>query len=141
LDGKALLSSYRGAWNAHDVDAIAGFFTDDGVYEDVAMARVNRGRDAIRIFAAETFKSFPDFSLVEEGDPLVSSDGRYAAAWTMSGTHTGEVPGLPVTNKPFAIRGVSVGQFADGKIVRNADYWSLADFLVQVGILPPMPTP
>jgi steroid delta-isomerase-like uncharacterized protein len=140
MDVNAFLTSYRDAWNSHDVDAIAGFFTDDGVYEDVAMARVNRGTDEIRAFAAETFKAFPDFALVDEGDPLVTDDTRYAVAWTMSGTHSGEIPGLPITNKSWSIRGVSVGEITGDKIARNADYWNMADFLVQVGILPPMPT-
>jgi steroid delta-isomerase-like uncharacterized protein len=56
----------------------------------------------------------------------------------MSGTNTGDVAGLPATNKPYRIRGVSIGQLdREGKIERNRDYWNMADYLVQVGILPP----
>jgi hypothetical protein len=38
----AVFDGYRDAWNTHDVDALLEFFTDDGVYEDVTAARVNR---------------------------------------------------------------------------------------------------
>jgi SnoaL-like polyketide cyclase len=56
----------------------------------------------------------------------------------MIGTNTGEGAGLPPTNKPFRIRGVSVGILdSSGKIKHNRDYWNLAAYLMQVGILPP----
>jgi steroid delta-isomerase-like uncharacterized protein len=67
-----------------------------------------------------------------------ASGDQYALEWEMVGTNTGEAAGMPATNKPFRIRGVSVGILdADGKIKHNRDYWNLADYLMQVGILPP----
>jgi ketosteroid isomerase-like protein len=39
----AVFDRYRDAWNNHEVDAVLEFFTDDGVYEDVTVARVNQG--------------------------------------------------------------------------------------------------
>ena len=66
------------------------------------------------------------------------SGSQYAAEWEMAGTNTGAAAGLPATNKPYRIRGVSVGRLdGDGKIVQNRDYWNMADYLTQVGILPP----
>jgi hypothetical protein len=38
----AVFDRSRDAWNNHDVDAVLEFF-DDGVYEDVTVARVNQG--------------------------------------------------------------------------------------------------
>ena len=56
----------------------------------------------------------------------------------MIGTNTGGAAGLPATNKPFRIRGVSVGALdSNGKIKHNRDYWNMADYLMQVGVLPP----
>jgi steroid delta-isomerase-like uncharacterized protein len=67
-----------------------------------------------------------------------SSSDSYAFEWEMIGTNTGEAAGLPATNKPFRIRGVSVGALdSSGKIKHNRDYWNMADYLMQVGILPP----
>jgi steroid delta-isomerase-like uncharacterized protein len=66
-----------------------------------------------------------------------ASGDRYALEWEMVGTNTGEAGGLPATNKAFRIRGVSVGIVdADGKIKRNRDYWNMADYLMQVGLMP-----
>ncbi len=65
------------------------------------------------------------------------SGGRYALEWEMVGTNTGEAGGLPATNKPFRIRGVSIGHLAsDGTIQENRDYWNMTDYLMQVGLMP-----
>lgn len=75
--------------------------------------------------------------VVEKGPYLVDGD-RYAAEWTMSGVHTGDRPGLPATMKPFRISGAGVGEVRDGRIARvRGEYWNMAEFLIQVGIMPP----
>jgi steroid delta-isomerase-like uncharacterized protein len=135
----ARLLDYLAAWNAHDVDRLLTFFTDDGVYEDVALARVNKGKGEIRSFFEEAFLAFPDFHLKDDG-ATVLPDGKYVAEWTMSGTHDGDLPMLPATHKSFSVRGVSVGETSGDLITRNSDYWNMAEFLVHIGILPPMPT-
>ena len=66
----------------------------------------------------------------------VASETGYALEWVMQGTHDRASAQIPATGKPFAIRGVSVGELRDGKIARNTDYWSLAEFLMQVGLMP-----
>ena len=40
------------------------------------------------------------------------------------------------TGKPFAVRGVSVIDIADGRISRNLDYYDAAAIMRQVGVLP-----
>jgi steroid delta-isomerase-like uncharacterized protein len=134
----AVFDRYRDAWNTHDVDAVLEFFTDDGVYEDVTVARVNRGKAEIRAFVEETFAVFPDFQ-VEDGPVIIDPSGRYGVEWTMSGTHEGDTA-IPATHKRFSLRGASGGEFEGDKIKRNSDYWNMAEFLVQVGILPPPPS-
>jgi len=58
--------------------------------------------------------------------------------WTMSGTHKGDFPGLPATGKRFSsIRGATIVELKDGKIIRCSDYWDAAIFMRQVGLLAP----
>jgi hypothetical protein len=57
----ALFDRYRDAWNNHDVDALLEFFTDDGVYEDVTAARVNRGSGDPRLRRGDV-RGLPRFS-------------------------------------------------------------------------------
>lgn len=129
---------YRDAWNSHEVDAVVEFFTDDGVYEDATIGRVNRGKAEIRAFVEETFAAFPDFRVEDAGPATIDPSGRFANEWTMSGTHEGDTA-IPATHQSFSLRGASVGEFEDDKIKRNSDYWNMAEFLVQVGVLPQPP--
>ncbi len=54
----------------------------------------------------------------------------------MTGTHTGDLPDLPATGKSFSIRGATIAEVSAGRIVRAADYWDLATFLRQLGVMP-----
>ena len=135
----ALFDRYRDAWNNHDVDALLEFFTDDGVYEDVTAARVNRGKAEIRTFVEETFAAFPDFHIEDAGPLVLDPSGRYGLEWRMSGTHEGDTA-IPATHKSFSVRGASAGEFEGDKIKRNSDYWNMAEVLTQIGILPPPPS-
>lgn len=56
----------------------------------------------------------------------------------MSGTNDGADPqhGLPATGHRFEIPGVTIGRMRDGKIAENKDYYNLAGYLMQVGLMP-----
>jgi steroid delta-isomerase-like uncharacterized protein len=109
---------------------------DDVVYEDVALGQVHEGEAAVAGFAQRADKFSRDYEFVSVSEQ--GSGESYAFEWEMIGTNTGEGAGVPATNKPFRIRGVSVGTLdSSGMIRHNRDYWNVADYLMQVGILPP----
>jgi steroid delta-isomerase-like uncharacterized protein len=64
--------------------------------------------------------------------------GPWAAIeWTMSGTYTGDWPGMPATGRRFSsVRGTSILELEAGKIRRESDYWDAATVMKQVGLLP-----
>lgn len=132
----AWMDEYLDAWNSRDAARVASFMADDGTYEDLALGVVHKGREEIAAFVLETAHFSSDYRIEAVSE---QSDGdSYAMEWEMYGTNTGDGGGLPATNKPYRIRGVSVGRRnAEGKITQNRDYWNMADYLVQVGILPP----
>jgi steroid delta-isomerase-like uncharacterized protein/uncharacterized protein (TIGR02118 family) len=127
-----LLTGWAAAWSTHDADRLTGLFTDDCVYEDVPMEAVNRGREELRAFAAAVFAALPDFAIALTS--AAAEHGRGHAEWTMSGTHAGDLPGLPATGKRFAVRGASVLDLQADRILRCSDYWDRAAFLEQVGL-------
>ncbi len=127
---------YLAAWDSHDPAQVGAYMADDAVYEDVPLGQTHEGRAAIEAFVGTADQLSKDyrFTLISEQ----ASADRYACEWEMAGTNTGELPGLPATNKPFRIRGVSIGRLdGNGKIKHNVDYWDMANYLTQVGILPP----
>ena len=137
-DVERMFEDYLAAWNSHDVEKIASFFTDDCVYEDVAVGAVSRGKEELKAFASTTFAAFPDFK-VEPTSRFVAGDWA-GTEWIMRGTQTGDLLGIPATGKSFSIRGASIRELHEGKIRRNADYWNMASFLQQLGLMPGAPS-
>ena len=125
------------AWSSHDAEKLVSLFTDDCVYEDVAFGMISRGKEELRAFANGTFAAFPDFK-VELKSFFVSGDW-VGLEWVMSGTHKGDLPGIPATGKSFSIRGASVSELKGGKIKRNTDYYDMVSFLRQIGVMPESP--
>lgn len=131
-----LLKDYLTAWDAHDVEKMLTFCTDDCVYECMALGKVNRGKKKLKEFFSSMFVDLPDVKL-EMKSGFTAGD-RGAGEWVMTGTFAhSSIPGVPATGKSFSIRGASITEFRGGKISRNTAYWNFASFLQQVGIMPP----
>ena len=128
------MEQYLDAWNSHDGSRVAAFFAEDGTYENV-MGTAHKGQDAVKAYVEMNHQSSSDFrmSLLN----TVASDHQYAVEWEYSGTNDGEIPGFPASKRPFRLQGVSIGELdAEGKIKRSRDYWNLAEYMTQVGLLP-----
>ena len=124
-DVEKMFKGYTAAWNSHDVEKIAAFFTEDGVHEDVAVESVYRGKNELKAGISPLFAACPDFKL--ELKSIFSTVNWVGQEWVMTGTQTGVFSGLgiPATSKSFSIRGASITKLRGGKIARNTDYWNL----------------
>jgi len=131
------LQRYFDASVSRDGARVAAFMAADATYEDVAAGVVYEGPEAIVAFMAQAFEVSADLQLTFMNGH--SSGDRYTFEWEMVGTHTGEgASGLPATNKPFRIRGISTGRRdREGNIKEQRDYWDMAAYLSQLGLLPP----
>ena len=65
------------------------------------------GRDAQRADLAQLIAVWTDVH-VEITNLLIAGD-QYTKEWVMTGVHTGDMPGLPATGKPFRFQGAGVG--------------------------------
>ena len=55
----------------------------------------------------------------------------------MSGTQTGDLPGMPASGRPFRVRGATLITLDDaGQVSGWTEYWDTAIWLRQVGFLP-----
>ena len=129
---------YLDAWNAHDPAAVARYMAYDAIYEDVALGRVLHGSSEIAAFVEEATRASSDFRFEEVS--LFTAGGDYANEWIMTGTNDREVQGVPATGRSFRVRGASVGKLdTSGRIVKNRDYYNLAEMFAQLGIQPAAP--
>ena len=121
--------------NTHDAARVAAFFSADGVQRLVATGATARGRDAIREAMQEWFRTFPD--LYVEVRDLFSVGNRMCVQCTLSGTHEGELLGLPPTGRRVEVETCLVFRVAgDGLVHEEVIYSDFATMLRQLGVLP-----
>lgn len=108
------------AFNAHDLDAIMAFFTEDCVLETPRgpdpWGTRHSGHDAVRAGLAGRFAGIPD---VHYGDDDHWICGEHAVStWLLTGTST--------TGEPVRVRGCDLFDLApDGRIRRKDSYWKI----------------
>jgi len=115
------LQALLDAFNAHDVDAIMEFFTDDCVF-DTPRGPAPGGH---RLVGKEHVRK--GFQARIDGIPDVEwADGRHFACadrgvseWTIRGTQS--------TGEPIEVRGCDLFEFADGKISRKDSFWKILE--------------
>jgi ketosteroid isomerase-like protein len=109
------------AFNAHDLDAVMGFFTDDCVLElprgPHPWGQRFEGREQVRSGLASRFAGIPD---VHYGnDRHWVSGNRGCSEWLLTGTTT--------RGEPIEVQGCDLFEFRDDKIARKDSYWKLVE--------------
>jgi steroid delta-isomerase-like uncharacterized protein len=135
-DIKSVVLEWTQAMDRHDPDAFADFLDENCVFTNGGTGKRYVGREAWRQELVDLLAVWSDLH-IDVVNLLIDGD-FYAKEWVMTGVHTGDLPGLPATGRSFRILGAGVGRLRDGKIFEVTEYWNMADFLRQVGALPPL---
>ena len=117
----ATLKSFLAAFNAHDLDAIMGFFAEDCELlmprGPDALGRRLAGRAAVRDGLASRFAGLPD---VHYGDDRHWVSGNLGVStWLLTGTTK--------DGERIRVRGVDLLEFRDGKITKKDSYWKIVE--------------
>lgn len=79
--------------------------------------------------------AMPDIAVTIED--LIADGDTVVTRWMARGTNDGELMGMPPTNRPVEITGISIDRFdASGRVVETWDQWDNAGFMSQLGISP-----
>jgi predicted ester cyclase len=112
------------------------YIADDFVAHNPPVPGVSLDREGMKqaaeIFRVGTPGRHEVTMQIAEDDLVVS----HILGW---GVHSGEILGIPATNKDVTTEGIAIHRVRDGKIV---EYWSVTDvarILQQVGVLPGAP--
>ena|SRR5262245_65963093 len=122
VENKSLVRRYYEAmWNCWDF-ALA----DELIAEDVSfrgsLGVSVQGREGFKDYMRTVRRAFPDFqNRVEE---LVAEGDRVVARLTYTGTHRGELFGIPPTGRPVGYAGVAFFRITGSRIVEG---WVLGD--------------
>lgn len=129
-----LIQSMEDAWCDQDIPRLQSLFTEDCVYEDMALGAVNRGKAGIARFAEEVYGTMPDFRVRFVKKFAVDDAG--ASEWVIEATWRGPFEGRDCTGRKIRFTGLSLYEFRNGKISLARDCWDYTVLIKQFGVLP-----
>jgi steroid delta-isomerase-like uncharacterized protein len=128
----------------------------DGIYEAVNTGNValldklvapdyiehSEGFQGVEPFRQQiiTFRAaFPDLRVTIED--LITDGDRFASRTTVTGTHTGDLMGMPATGKHIRVQAVDIGRIENGQAKERWGGLDMYTLLTQLGVIPaPQPS-
>ncbi|MEN0056926.1 MAG: ester cyclase [Mucilaginibacter sp.] len=126
------LTKFAEAVNTQNWDLMYDAVAPDAVDHDPAPDQA-QGPEGYIAFFKQFRTAFPDLKV--DLVHMVADDDNIAFAYEISGTHQGELQGIPPTNKPIKVRGMQISKFKNGIMTER---WGSSDelgILKQIGFL------
>jgi steroid delta-isomerase-like uncharacterized protein len=114
---------------ARDPAVVDGFFAEDFTSHNNPPGFAP-GRDGVKQFFATFRDAFPDVTVAI--DELVVDGDRVAVATTFTGTHEGELMGMPATGRKVAVTGIDIVRIEGGRIVEHRGLTDVAGLMRQL---------
>jgi steroid delta-isomerase-like uncharacterized protein len=121
-------------FNRGELHRVEEFVTLDFVNHE-AWAGEDPGYEGFRLRLGRLRAAFPDFHMEVE-DVVVEGD-MVAYRATVTGTHRGELLGVPPTGRTFRVQHIHMLRMRDG---RTCEHWASRDdlgMLIQLGVVTP----
>ena len=119
--------------NGRKLELAPELFASDHKFHDPQIPGIPDGPDGV----ASTVKVYQaGLDGHWEIEDIFSAGDKVTIRWTGSGTHVGEVNGIPATGKKISVDAICVHRVVDGKIAETWEVWDTLGFLQQLGVLP-----
>lgn len=127
-----LMDGIMGAWNNKDLEQLRACHAGDWI--DHTQPEGMNNLAALEGMFGMFIAAFPDLEL---DIPKAIVHGKEVSyLYTVSGTHTGDLMGIPASGKEINIKGMTMLNIADGKC---AEAWGVLDMMSlmqQIGAIP-----
>lgn len=127
---------YHSVWNERRFEFIDKVIAKSHALEDPTLAGAAVGPAAYRRQVERFLTALPDLKF--HVDETVSEKDKLVVAWTITGTHRGELLGIAPSNKKISVSGITINQIADGKILESTVMWDVVGLMQQLGITNPL---
>ena len=132
-ENKVLVRRYVEAIHAGNIDEGEELLTSDfNFHMPGAPGPLNR--EAFRQLFTGLLAAFPDLVITNEG--FVAEGDKVAGRWITSGTHQGELWGIPPTGKRVEITSMDINCIADGKMAERWHEFDALGLIQQLGAAP-----
>ncbi len=122
---------YADARNTPDLSLLDQIYATDVVVHDPTSPEPIMGLAALKAYYQQTHDGIPDFKITF--DETFVRDSLTAWVWTMTGTQTRELRGIPPTGQQIKATGVAIDKIVDGKIVEEWVYFNPMEIMGPLG--------
>ena len=133
-EGAALINRfYDEGWNANNLDVYDELVTEDFV-DHQAIPGLPPGREGFKMLNSMFRSAMPDVWVTV--DDIITDGDKVAARWTSTGTHQGDLFGIPPTGNAVKITATVVYRTENGRL---AEGWINRDdvgLMRQLGVIP-----
>jgi steroid delta-isomerase-like uncharacterized protein len=134
-DGQTLARRYfEEVWNQGKVDVLDELLAPDYINHTPSTGRPPKGPDGLKPIVLAIRRAFPDLHFTIE-DVIVTPE-TVVIRTTMTGTHEGDLFGIPPTRRKVSVMQIQIERIKDGRIV---EHWRVTDELSlmrQLGVVP-----
>lgn len=120
-------------FNTKKLDAIDEFLAPSAV-DHALPPGMPPTREGSRQFIGSYLRAFPDLHFTI--DDVVAEGDRVVGRWTSTGTHQGELMGVPPTGRQATSTGIEILRIEDGKFVEHWLAFDQLGMLQQLGVIP-----
>ena len=125
-----VLRGIYAAINTGDLAPLEKFVAPGYVEHSEGFQRVKPFQQQVAAFRS----AFPDLQ-VSIDDVLIDGD-RFASRTTVTGTHTGDLMGMPATGKRISVEAVDMGRIENGQAKERWGGLNMYSMLTQLGVIP-----
>jgi len=123
---------FEDVWNRKNLSAVDEIISADYVHHD-ANSPAASGIDGYKQFVNYYMNAFPDAHFTI--DDAFTDGENEVTRWTVTGTHEGELAGIPRTGRRFSVTGISIGRVVNGKITESWNSWDALGMMQQLGVV------
>ena len=122
-------------WNQGQLDVIDEIFAADFVFHVLGSPDI-QGTEGYKQFVTMYRTAFPDLQFTIKDQ--IAEEDKVVIRWSTTGTHKGELMGIPPTGLTAPTPGITIGRYTGGKCVESWAIWDALGMLQQLGVIPPM---
>ena len=121
--------------NRGNLEAADEIFAPDYVLHDPASPEEVHGTEGFKGFVGVFHTAFPDLHVTIE-DQIAEGDNKMVTRYRVSGTHLGDLMGLPPSGRRVTFAGVGVTRTSDGKVVETWEHYDALGLMRQLDVVP-----
>jgi steroid delta-isomerase-like uncharacterized protein len=121
-------------WNTGDTDRLDEFVRRNYVRHEPSRDDPIRGIDGFAAFVKDTRRAMPDLHVTVER-AFADDEGEFVLVeFTLTGTQTGVLDGIPPTGRRMTIHGATRMRIEDGKVREEYLYYDMEELRRQLGL-------